>query len=100
MRRAPAQGEAGQEKAGRAQACFTFRGRLDCDSFAAFARHRAGRLDLALSLGSCTAEAATMAVAGQPDLVDAFEMALSLGPHDCLVTGVERQGDPAGKADA
>ena len=88
MRRRRAQGEAKT-----AQACFTFRGRLDCESFEAFARHRAGRLDLALSFETCTSQAATMAVTGQADLVDAFEMALSLGPRDCLVTSIERRGD-------
>ncbi|SEK26026.1 hypothetical protein [Xaviernesmea oryzae] len=74
-----------------AQARFTFHGKLRCESFQAFARHRARRLDIALSLGACDVNSAIMAVEGQPDLVDAFEMALSLGPQDCLVTDVHRE---------
>jgi hypothetical protein len=31
-----------------------------------------------------------MRVSGQPDLVDAFEMAMSLGPEDCIVHDVIR----------
>jgi len=71
---------------------FTFSGRLEVQSFAEFAQHRARRLALGLDLLSQGPGAATMRVTGQPDLVDAFEMALSLGPADCLVLEVERSG--------
>ncbi|MCL6707681.1 hypothetical protein M8R20_11775 [Pseudomonas sp. R2.Fl] len=69
---------------------FTFKGSLVCDSFLGFARHRAGRLDLKLDIKRCDEKAAKMSVEGAEVLVDAFEMACSLGPYDCLVLDVER----------
>ncbi|MET0358774.1 MAG: hypothetical protein ABW055_05000 [Pararhizobium sp.] len=74
----------------RAAARFTFRGRMVCGSFTEFALHRARRLDIEIDVGACDAEAATFRVRGQDDLVDAFEMACSLGPEDCIVLDVER----------
>jgi hypothetical protein len=61
-----------------------------CDSFIEFARHRARRLDLDIEMESCDAMSATLAVKGQEDLVDAFEMACSLGPYDCIILDIER----------
>jgi len=69
---------------------FVFRGQMVCDSFIEFAQHRARRLDLAIELESCDALSATFAVKGQGDLVDAFEMACSLGPYDCIILDIER----------
>ncbi|WP_309547231.1 hypothetical protein [Rhizobium rhizogenes] len=69
---------------------FVFRGQMVCDSFVEFARHRARRLDLHIEFGACDARSATLAVKGQNDLVDAFEMACSLGPYDCVVLDIER----------
>jgi acylphosphatase len=69
---------------------FIFTGRFEPASFADFARHRAARLSLdadQLDLGS---DRVQITVSGQPDLVDAFEMACSLGPIDCLVEDVRR----------
>lgn len=68
-----------------------FTGSFLPDRFAAFAEHRARRLDLALRLGGLTTGAITVTVEGEPDLVDAFEMACSLGPIDCLVLDVRRE---------
>ncbi|MDB5523029.1 MAG: hypothetical protein JWM58_792 [Rhizobium sp.] len=70
---------------------FTFHGQIDCDSFAEFAQHRAARLDIEIQLGACDPTSATLSVRGQEALVDAFEMACSLGPYDCVVIDVERQ---------
>ena len=67
-----------------------FRGRLHPDSFADFVAHRAGRLALSHRLDSLDADRAVVTVSGQPDLVDAFEMACSLGPADCLVLDTRR----------
>ncbi len=39
---------------------------------------------------ACDAMSATLAVKGQEDLVDAFEMACSLGPYDCIILDIER----------
>jgi hypothetical protein len=78
------------DRKGNVVARFTFRGRFQGDSFPAFAQHRAARLSLQLQLGACDATVATMSVTGQEALVDAFEIACSLGPYDCIVLDVER----------
>ncbi|WP_250958147.1 hypothetical protein [Rhizobium sp. CG5] len=70
---------------------FTFKGRIACDSFLSFARHRAGRLDLKLDIGSCSETAVEVSVEGAEALVDMFEMACSLGPYDCMVLDVLRK---------
>lgn len=69
---------------------FTFKGQIACDSFLSFARHRAGRLDLKLDIGSCSDAAVEVSVEGAEALVDMFEMACSLGPYDCMVLDVLR----------
>lgn len=69
---------------------FTFRGKIVCESFTEFALHRARRLDLEIDVGACDAASATLSVKGQEDLVDAFEMACSLGPYDCIILDIER----------
>ncbi len=74
---------------------FTFSGRLVRDSFVEFAIHRARRLDLDYAFGKCGVDAVSVSVMGAHDLVDAFEMACSLGPHDCIVLDVERRERPA-----
>lgn len=72
------------------QVDFTFKGDIACESFISFARHRAGRLDISLDIGACNDTAITVSVEGEPDLVDMFEMACSLGPYDCIVRDVTR----------
>ena len=69
---------------------FTFSGQLNIASFTDFARHRAARLALALDMGLIRNEAVELSVTGDPNLIDMFEMAMSLGPHDCIVLDVER----------
>ena len=69
---------------------FQFKGKLLPDVFIEFAQHRARRLDLALEIGRADSSAISMTVRGAPDLLDAFEMACSLGPYDCLVLDVVR----------
>ncbi|WP_198174162.1 acylphosphatase [Mesorhizobium xinjiangense] len=78
----------------RESVIFKFSGRLDADSFIAFARHRATRLDLPLAVLTSDNGQVALAVGGQPDLVDAFDMACSLGPNDCIVLDVEREPAP------
>jgi hypothetical protein len=75
-------------------ATLVFTGRFHAASFAAFARHRAGRLDLALDALETGPSAITAAVTGPAALIDAFEMACSLGPLDCLVLDVTREDHP------
>jgi hypothetical protein len=77
------------------QARFVFTGQLRADSFIEFARHRAARLGLRIDVGqisdqAVTVQALTVTVSGAAELVDAFEMACSLGPYDCLVLEVAR----------
>ena len=69
---------------------FTFRGQMVPASFREFALHRAGRLDLVIEVEACEAVSARVSVTGQEDLVDAFEMACSLGPYDCIILDIER----------
>lgn len=74
-----------------------FRGRLAVRSFAEFARHRAARLSLGLTVVCERTDAAAYRLTGPADLIDAFEMAMSLGPADCLVEDVLRPGNEAGR---
>jgi len=69
---------------------FVFTGRFEPASFADFARHRAGRRSLDAGQPDLRSDRVRITVSGQPDLVDAFEMACSLGPIDCLVEDVSR----------
>jgi len=76
-----------------------FAGRLRPESFAGFVAHRAGRLALPFRLESLDSARAVVTVAGQADLVDAFEIACSLGPTDCLVIDSRRTpAAPPGEA--
>jgi hypothetical protein len=72
-------------------ASFVFRGRLRTEIFVEFARQRAARLDLAIDIGDVSDEAIALTVRGASELVDAFEMACSLGPYQCLVLDVTRR---------
>jgi hypothetical protein len=69
---------------------FTFTGRFVPSSFAEFIRHRVARLAIEADAPDAGPERVRVTVSGQPDLVDAFEMACSLGPIDCLVDDVIR----------
>ena len=70
---------------------FLFTGRFETASFAEFARHRAARLSLAAETPHLSREKIRITVSGERDLVDAFEMACSLGPIDCLVADIVRR---------
>jgi hypothetical protein len=67
-----------------------FHGRFKTSSFASFLRARAAKLDLHLVIEALQPDACRLVVSGQPGLIDAFEMAASLGPLDCLVLAVDR----------
>ena len=69
---------------------FVFTGQFNTETFAEFARHRAARLSLEADLFDLRPDRMRVTVSGQPDLVDAFEMACSLGPIDCLVADIAR----------
>ncbi|CAH0341946.1 hypothetical protein [Rhizobium sp. CECT 9324] len=75
---------------------FIFRGSLMSESFLDFARHRAARLDLTLTVGICDTQACMLTVRGPDALIDAFEMAVSLGPYDCIIIDIERSDHPHG----
>jgi acylphosphatase len=74
---------------------FVFEGRLNGASFADFARHRAARLNLSLDIETRTDHAVQLSVGGEPSLIDMFEMAMSLGPHDCIVLDITRLEEKA-----
>jgi hypothetical protein len=74
------------------RARFVFKGSFRTKSFVEFARHRAERLGLDVLFGQASVEAVAMSVSGAIELVDAFEMACSLGPFDCFVLDVVRHG--------
>jgi hypothetical protein len=67
-----------------------FLGQLAPSSFAEFVDHRAGRLALGHAFGRVEPGCVEVTVSGDPDLIDAFEMACSLGPIDCLVLAAYR----------
>jgi len=75
-------------------ATLVFTGKFHPDSFADFVRHRANRLSIEAHIAVNDTERLEVAVSGEEDLVDAFEMACSLGPIDCLVLDVNRRGEP------
>lgn len=75
----------------REMATILFSGSLDPERFVAFAEHRAWRLDLVARLDAVGPEMVAVTVEGEPDLIDAFEMACSLGPVTCIVREVSRQ---------
>lgn len=77
---------------------FTFQGDLPETSFADFAQHRSARLSLDLDRIAQNSTNATLRVTGPADLIDAFEMAMSLGPADCLVTDVRRDDNDPDRA--
>jgi acylphosphatase len=72
------------------QVQISFIGRLNPASFRDFVLHRAERLDMDVHVGMATSHRIDVGVTGAPDLVDAFEMACSLGPIDCLVLDYQR----------
>jgi hypothetical protein len=63
----------------------SFEGRFVVRSFADFVERRAARLDVGVVVRKAGYRLFSIDVTGQPDLIDAFEMACSLGPLDCLV---------------
>ncbi len=63
----------------------SFEGRFVVSSFAEFVERRAARLDVGVAVRTAGERLFSIDVTGQPDLIDAFEMACSLGPLDCLV---------------
>jgi hypothetical protein len=71
----------------------SFSGRLEGGDLVGFARERAARLSLGLTLHHADAARMTVSVTGPEPLVDAFEMACSLGPLDCVVLDVTRPAD-------
>jgi acylphosphatase len=72
-----------------------FSGEFCVESFVEFVNHRAQRLQLDAVVETATPDRIEVAVSGQPALVDAFEMACSLGPIDCLVRDVGRKNASA-----
>jgi acylphosphatase len=70
-----------------------FIGRFQPASFAEFIRHRAARLSIDVGTQVAHPERFEVVVSGEENLVDAFEVACSLGPLDCLVLDNFRRND-------
>jgi hypothetical protein len=66
-------------------ATLVFIGRFRPESFLEFVHHRAERLALSIRLGTVRRDRIEVFVTGEQDLIDAFEIACTLGPLDCLV---------------
>jgi hypothetical protein len=82
----------------RAAATLVFLGHFEPGSFAEFVHHRAHRLALTAGIDAASPRRIEVSVTGEADLVDAFEMACSLGPIDCLVLDTFRTRDRGGVA--
>jgi hypothetical protein len=72
-------------------ATMVFLGQFVPESFTEFMRHRAARLSVEAEFGRISRDRIEVAVQGDEDLVDMFEMACSLGPIDCLVLDIYRE---------
>jgi len=70
-----------------------FVGRFAPESFTEFVQHRARRLALSAGIGAVSSDRIEVSVSGAAELVDAFELACSLGPIDCLVLDTFRVHD-------
>lgn len=70
----------------------TFVGCFAPHSFEEFVAHRGRKLALEWRILHSDRERVSVALRGQPAFLDAFEMACSLGPADCLVRDVVRDG--------
>jgi acylphosphatase len=66
-------------------AMLVFDGRFQPESFCEFVWHRAKRLALRADVRLVSTTRMEVSVAGAEELIDAFELACSLGPIDCLV---------------
>lgn len=73
-------------------------GKLGSNTFGAWICHRAALLDLKGWVSAEGPEAMCIVVAGPPALIDAMEMACSLGPMDVTVKNVARQDRILGTA--
>jgi hypothetical protein len=67
-----------------------FIGRFRPASFLDFIRHRAARLALCVRAEFVRHDVIEVSVAGESDLLEAFELACGLGPIDCLVRDYHR----------
>jgi hypothetical protein len=73
------------------QVTMTFDGLLEPSSFCQFLRHRASGLELHLDIYHVDCDCAEIRVIGQSQLIDAFELASSLGPTDCQIDRITRR---------
>ncbi len=76
-----------------------FVGCLPQDSLLEFVAHRAAYLSVGYKMLTQSDRRAVVQVWGPSSLVDAFEMAVSLGPASCLIRDVRRMGSDREKAD-
>lgn len=80
-------------------ALIVFLGQFRSASFRDFVEHRAGKLALRAEILTFRQDRVEIAIAGATELIDAFELACSLGPIDCLVLDHYRtRADDSGTA--
>ncbi|MCF1709350.1 acylphosphatase [Tabrizicola sp. J26] len=70
---------------------FTLRGDLGAPSFLPWIARHAGRLGIIGRVTAASADEVSLLVEGPPDLVDAMELGVSLGPIDVWVESIKRE---------
>ena len=68
---------------------FLIRGRLSGETFPEWVRHRAAVLDLKGWMKMPSGSSAEISVTGERILVEAFEVACSLGPGESLIDSID-----------
>ena len=66
-------------------------GRVDDPAFLPWIERHRARLGLSGGIATCQAGRIELVVSGAPDLIDALELACSLGPAEVLVERTERE---------
>lgn len=67
----------------------TIHGSFQADEFWEWIKHRARRLNLAISRTAADDTSFRIAAIGNPILLDAFEVACSLGPESALIDRID-----------
>ena len=70
---------------------FIIRGILSAATFLPWVERHMGKLGLSGAFGAVGAERVELRVEGPPDLIDALEMGVSLGPIEAWIESIERR---------
>lgn len=80
----------GRQESAVAAERFIIRGDLAAASFLPWVARHMGKLGLRGGVGMAGAEMVELRVEGPPDLIDALEMGVSLGPIEAWVESIDR----------